>query len=162
MIKQNQMERVETVLVVLSAKAIVYDMAVLRQKIRMAYLQSMVFFRTTSGAPIGPTPQQEQVDLLIDLTAPGSRQGVFLAKKFRRSARFAVGRNVGFFRKRIYDRVFDEKSHLKDLPQDSIDREAIVQAKILALAGIAMVPTSKTTEDRAHTIALELPPLSNA
>lgn len=156
----NQIKGVRTVLVVLSAAAMVYDVDALRQKILMAYPEATVFFRTTSGKPLG-IGSFKSVDLLIDLTGPGQRQPWGYARKLRSMAKFAVGRNVWFYRKRKYDRVFDEKSKNVKLPHDPLDRERFVQRHVLALAGVPVVPTGEATQDRAKSIALDLPPLSH-
>jgi hypothetical protein len=107
------------------------------------------------GKPIGPTAPQ-QVDLLIDFTGPGQRQGWFYARKLRRMARVAVGRNAGLFRKKIYDRVFDENQD-PSVPQEMLKKERFVQKKVLNLAGVSFVQTSETPPDRGKSIALELP-----
>jgi hypothetical protein len=82
------------------------------------------------------------------------------ALKLRRMARLSVGRNAGFFRKRVYDRLFDEKPLAAELPVNTLDRERIVQKEVLALAGVAFIPAGHPTQDRGKVIALELPPLA--
>ncbi len=151
---------VRTVLIVLSAKAMVLDVEALRQKSLLAYPDAAVFFMTTSGKPIGVYSPQS-VDLLVDFTGPGQRQGWFFAKKLRKMAKFAVGRNAGLFRKKIYDRVFDEKSKKQKIPKDYLEHERFVQKQVLALAGVPVIPAGGTTADRSKSIALELPPLAN-
>ncbi|MBU6376550.1 MAG: hypothetical protein KGQ59_11180, partial [Bdellovibrionales bacterium] len=103
-------------------------------------------------------------DLVVDFTGPGQRQGWFFARRLRRMARFAVGRNAGLFRKRIYDRIFDEKarenSRLRVM--GTLQREREVQRMVLALAGVASMPHSESGADRSGHIALELPPLMGA
>ena len=158
LVKGNRIAGVSTVLVVLSAKGIVFDVHALRHEIRLAYPDATVFFRTTLGRPVGP-PAPGYVDLLIDLTGPGQRQGWFYSRKLRRGSRVAVGRNAGLFRKRIYDRVFDEKNNPTHLPYEVLARERLVQKLVLGLAGVAMVPTGETHPDRGKTIALGLPPM---
>lgn len=148
-----------TVLVVLSAAGMVYDVEALRQKVLLAYPEAAVFFITTVGKPIGPAAPQN-VDLLIDFTGPRQRQGLFFPKRFRRCARVAVGRDVGVFRKRIYDRVYDEGRNASKLPADTLARERIVQREVLKLAGIALVQSGDTPPDRGKVIATELPPYS--
>jgi hypothetical protein len=71
----------------------------------------------------------------------------------------AVGRNAGLFRRRIYDKVFDEKAQMAKLPRDVLDRERHVQREVLALAGVALKQAGDTLPDRGQTIALGLPPL---
>src|SRR6185437_14394959 len=88
-IKSQRFAGVRTVLVVLSSYGMVYDVASLRHEIRLAYSDATVFFRTTLGKPIGAAAPA-YVDLLIDLTGPGQRQGLFYSLKLRRSARSAV------------------------------------------------------------------------
>jgi len=70
-----------------------------------------------------------------------------------------VGRNAGIFRKRIYDRIFDEKTTNIPLPVQRFDREAIIQKEVLLLAGISTMPISTATPNREKKIALDLPPM---
>ncbi len=155
-VKTSRIAGVRTVLVVLSSTGMVFDVHALRHEIRMAYPDATVFFRMTHGQPIG-APAPGYVDLLIDLTGPGQRQGLFYSRKLRRSSRVAVGRNAGLFRKRIYDRVFDEKAVLKTLPKESLEKERSVQRSVLELAGVALVQTGETPPDLGKSIALGLP-----
>jgi len=157
LVRPNRVPGVRTVLVVLSSLGMVYDIESLRQKILLAYPDSTVFFLNTVGKPIGSTAPQ-RMDLLVDFTGPGSRQGLFLANRLRRMTRIAVGRNAGFFRKKIYDRVYDEKAHQGELPSEALTRERIVQRKVLNLAGVAFAQHGDTPLDRGKSIALELPP----
>ena len=161
-IRANKVPGVRIVLVILSARAMVFDTESLKQKILLSYPETAVFFMTTSGKPIGLAPPK-QVDLLIDFTGPGQRQGLFFAKKLRTMARVATGRNAGFFRSRIYDRVFDEKtktvSGVGTKVLDPLERERQIQREVLALAGIALAQMGDTPPDRGKTIALELPAL---
>jgi hypothetical protein len=156
-VKTSRIAGVRTVLVVLSSKGIVFDTYALRHEIRLAYPDATVFFRTTLGQAIG-APAPAYVDLLVDLTGPGQRQPWLYARKLRRGSRVAVGRNAGLFRKGSYDRVFDEKKGI-ELPYETLEKERIVQKKVLELAGIAFVPTGETPPDLGKTIALELPPM---
>lgn len=157
-IRTYRLPGVRTVLVVLSSAGIVFDLESLRQKIIFSYPDASVYFLTTLGKSIGPE-SPDQVDLLIDLTGPRQRQSILFAKKMRRIARIAIGRNVGLFRKKIYDRVFDEKIILAQLPQDVLEREQEVQKKVLALAGVPFVRSGCATPDLSDTIALGLPPM---
>jgi hypothetical protein len=161
-VRSHRIPGVRTVLVVLSAKGMVYDIESLRQKILLSYPDSTVFFLTTLGKPVGSLPPR-QVDLLIDFTGSGQRQGWFYARKLRRMARVAVGRNAGLFRKRIYDKIFDEKSPDPALEKlaasDVLERERQVQKRILNLSGVAFVQYGDTPPDRGKSIALELPPM---
>jgi hypothetical protein len=151
----NRVSGVKFVLVVLSASGMVFDMEALRQKVVLSYPDVAVFFQTTIGRSIGPAAPQ-QVDLLIDFTGPGQRQGWFYAKKLRRMARVAVGRNAGLFRKKIYDRIFDESSE-PSVPSEMLQRERFVQKKVLGLAGVSFIQAGETPPDRGKSIALELP-----
>lgn len=161
-IRQGRLPGVKTVLVVLSSRGMVFDIESLRQKIGLAYTDAAVFFRTTDGKDIGAACPA-RVDLVIDFTGPGQRQGWFYARRLRRMARIAVGRNAGLFRKGSYDRIFDEKSaeRVKDpsLPRELLERERFVQKKVLELVGVGMAPVGDTPVDRSKSIALELPAL---
>jgi hypothetical protein len=160
-VKASRLTGVQKVLVVLSSKGMVFDTESLRQKILLAYPEAAVFFRTTSGKPIGVI-SPKQVDLLIDLTGPGQRSPLAYALKLSRMARFSVGRSAGLFRKRVYDRVYDEKDPTVRLPKDLLESERQVQKEVLALAGVAFVPAGFAEPDLGKVIALELPPLSRA
>lgn len=158
-VRPNRVPGVRTVLVVLSAAGMVFDIEALRQKILISYPDAAVFFQTTMGKPMGPSAPQH-VDLLVDFTGPRQRQGWFAARKLRSLARMAVGRNAGLFRKRIYDKIYDEKSPGNRVPTELLERERFVQKEVLALAGIAYVQTGDSAPDRGKSIALELPPMS--
>jgi len=162
-VKTNHLTGVQKVLIVLSSKGMVFDTDSLRQKTLLAYPEAAVFFRTTSGKPIG-VPSPKQVDLLIDLTGPGQRSPMGYALKLRRMSRFSVGRNAGVFRKRVYDRIYDEKadSNSSHLSKVYLERERQIQKEVLALAGIAFIPAGLAAPDLGKVIALELPPLSRA
>lgn len=155
--RTNRVPGVRTVLVVLSAKAMSFDIEALRQKILLSYPDGMVSYMTPLGKPLGP-PVPQRVDLLIDFVGPRERQRLFLAKKLRSMARVAVGRNSGVFRKRIYDRIYDEKT-VSGLPSDLIERERFIQRELLRMAGVAVVPYGDTLPDRGKSIARELPPM---
>jgi hypothetical protein len=157
--RTNRVPGVRSVLVVLSAAGMVYDSESLRQKILLSYPDSKVYFMTTQGKAFeGAVPSS--VDLLIDLTGPGQRQGWFFCRKLRRMARVAVGRNAGLFRKKIYDRVYDEKALASDLPKELLAREREVQRAIFALAGVAFIPMGDTPMDRGKITPMELPPFA--
>jgi len=158
-IRANRIPGVRTVLVVLSAAGMVFDMESLRQKIVLSYPEASVFFITTHGNSMGPESPDE-VDLLIDFTGPGQRQSLFFAKMLRNFSRVAIGRNAGLFRKKIYDRVFDEKSPEVKSVIESFSREEFVQKNVLALAGVPFVRSSGATPDLAKSIALELPAMN--
>ncbi len=152
----NRIPDVKFVLVILSARGMAFDLEALRQKITLAYPEAAVFFQTTEGKSVGlETPSH--VDLVVDFTGPGQRQSLCYAKKLRKMGKFVVGRNAGFFRKRIYDRIFDEKIEAAEVPREMLQRERFVQKKVMNLAGVAFVQTSETPPDRGKTIALELP-----
>lgn len=147
---------VRFILVVLSAKGILYDLPSLRQKILLAYPGASIFFQSPAGKAVGLGAPQF-VDLLIDLTCPGQREGFLRSRRLRRAARVAVGRNAGWFRKRLYDRIYDEKKLSSELPHEMLERERAVQKKVLGLAGVPFVARGDLTPDLAKTIALELP-----
>lgn len=162
-LKSKRVPGVKTVLIVLSSSAVVYDRESLRQKVLAAYPGATVFFTTQSSKSVGAEAPRK-VDLLIDLTGPGAREGLFAARRLRARTRVAIGRNAGLFRKRLYDRVVDEKADQKAktarFPAESVARERAVQREVLSLAGIALVPYGDTPEDEGKTIALSLPPLA--
>lgn len=157
----NKVPGVRTVLVVLSAAGIVFDIEAIRQKIVLSYPDAAVFFQTTGGGLVGPSVPH-RVDLLIDLTGPRQRQPFFFPRRLRRMARFAVGRNAGFFRKRIYDRIFDEKTRRRDFMGNILEYERTVQREVLVAAGVLMGPVSETPPDRSASVPLELPPLKKS
>jgi hypothetical protein len=160
-VKASKVPGVRTVLVVLSAKGMVFDRESLRQKILLTYPEAAVFFRTTLGRAVG-VESPRSVDLLIDFTGPGQRQALFHERALRRVARFAVGRDCGFFRKKLYDRVLDERRgpEASMLPKDILARERLVQRLVLASVGVPLAQTGDALPDRGKTIALELPPMS--
>lgn len=159
-IRGQRLPGIRTVLVVLSAAGMVYDMEALQQKILLSYPEAVTFFVTTNGKPLGVSAPK-QIDLLIDFTGPRQRQSLFFAKRLRRMARIAIGRNAGLFRKRLYDRTFDEKALRAQLPGEHSSKERKVQREVLALAGIPFSQTGDTPADRGLTIALDLPPMRN-
>ncbi len=162
-LKSKRVPGVKTVLVVLSSAAMVFDRDSLRQKILTAYPGATVFFTTQAAKSVGAEAPRK-VDLLIDLTGPGQRESLLAARRLRSRTRVAVGRNAGLFRKRVYDRVVDEKADAKSktarFPSELVAREIAVQREVLSLAGIALVPYGDTPEDEGKTIALSLPPLA--
>ena len=147
----------KTVLVVISARGMVYDIESMRHKIVQAYPEAQVFFRTTLGIAVGQK-SPKKVDLLIDCTGPRQRQAWFHDRALRKIARMAVGRNAGMFRKKIYDRVFDESTQEAELPRDVLARERYVQRKVFESAGVTITQQGDVGPDRGKTIALELPP----
>jgi hypothetical protein len=157
--KGNRVPGVRTVLLVLSSAGLVFDIEALRQKVLLSYPDAAVFFLTTLGKPIGLSAPGH-VDLLIDFTGPRQRQGLFFSRKLRRAARVTVGRNAGLFRKKIYDRVFDEKAQASSLPKEVLERERQVQKEVLALAGVAYVPAGDALPDRGKLTPMELPPFA--
>lgn len=152
----NRISGVKFVLIVLSARGIVFDLEALRQKMMLSYPDAAVFFQTTYGRPVG-LESPPSVDLLIDFTGPGQRQKFFYARRLRSLARFAVGRNAGMFRKKLYDRIFDERANASEIPGEMLERERYVQKKVLNLAGVAFIQSGDTPPDRGKTIALDLP-----
>jgi hypothetical protein len=157
--KSNRVPGVRTVLIVLSSAGMVFDVESLRQKVLLSYPDAAVFFLTTQGKSIG-TPPPAHIDLLVDFTGPGQRQGLLMARKLRRMSRVAAGRNAGFFRKKIYDRVYDEKAKASELDSEVLVRERQVQKEVLAMAGIAFVPAGDTAPDRGKLTPMESPPYS--
>jgi hypothetical protein len=158
-VKTNRIAGVRTVLVILSSKGMVFDSHSLRHEIRQAYPDAAVFFKTPLGVFVGGHAPAH-VDLLIDLTGPGERAPFFFARRLRRSARVAIGRNSGLFsiRKRVYDRIYDEKT-VTGLPSETLDRERFVQKQVLDLAGVGPSFSGETHADLGKSIALELPPM---
>ncbi len=153
---EHRFEKIKTVLVVLSSKAMSFDMPALRNFITQAYPGAAVFFMSTSGDSIGAQVPR-QVDLVIDFTPMGARQPLFLARRLMRMARFSVGRNVGRFgyRKRnftrVYDQLLDQASG--SIPKDYLESEAWEQRKVLELAGVRLVKQGGVGEDlskRSH------------
>ncbi len=157
-IRAQKIPGVRTVLMVLSSRGMVYDIEALRQKVLQTYPEAAVFIQTTYGKPIGAAAPKS-VDLVIDFTGPGQRQGWFYSRKLRRMGRVTIGRNAGLFRAKIYDRIFDEKAKKDQLPSELLTRERWVQKEVLALAGIPLSQSADPGTDRGQTIALELPPL---
>ncbi len=152
-VKSNRITGVKTILIVLSARGMVYDVPALKRKAQFAYPGSEVFFQNTSGSAIGRVAP-DHIDLLVDFTGPGQRQGWFYSKKLRKQARLAVGRNAGFFRKGDYDRIFDEKKEVARVPHDLLDKERFVQKEVLALAGIPLAQMGEPMADQGKTIGL--------
>ena len=93
-LRSQRLAGVRTILVVLSSQGMAFDVDGLRGLIHGAYPDAAVFFVTTSGKNLG-TRVKGHVDLVIDFTGPRQRQGWFFARRLRRMARFAVGRNAG-------------------------------------------------------------------
>ncbi len=156
-IRASRVPGVRTVLVILSSRGMVYDVEALRTKILISYPDSAVFFRTTRGDEMG-APAPSQVDLVIDFTGPGQRQNPFIAMKLRKTAPVVIGRNAGLFRKRVYDRVFDEKAPGVALPKDLLQKERYVQRKVLEMAGVPLAQQGDALKDQSKSIALTLPP----
>ena len=151
-IRKNRVENVRTVLVILSARSIVFDDASLRQKIQLTYPEAKVYFMTTEAYTLGEKlPSSAKIDLLIDFTGPGHRHKWFWSRQLRGKSRVCVGRTAGFFREFIYDRVFKE-ADLK-LSGDVIERERFVQREVLALAGVPLSPKGTMSKDQSKTIA---------
>lgn len=135
-----------------------FDPSGLRNLISHAYPGAAVFFISTSGDPVG-VEGPRKVDLVIDFTEVGARQSFWFAFTLRSRGTHVVGRSGGFFRKR-YDRILDEAADAS-LPRDYLERERIVQRKVLEMAGIPVVKQGGVTTDRSKEIALTLPPLQN-
>lgn len=154
---EHRVQDVHTVVVVLSSRGMTLDMEALRNEISLTYPGTAIFFLTPLGLPVGAAPPR-QIDLVIDFTGPNQRQKWLLARGLKSRARVVVGRNAGYFRKSLYDRIFDEKDPKLGLPAEMMERERRVQSEVLRLAGISQVRTGTTPRDRGKEIALELPP----
>ena|SRR6185503_3441957 len=129
----NPIFHVSLVRVVLPRRRVVYSLDILREKILSSYPDSVSFFQEATGRMIGDRGPR-YVDLGIDLTGSDDPQSFLFLFRFRREARLIVGRNVGFWRKRFYDRVFDENQ--LHMPKDSPEWEVQAQMGVLRLAGI--------------------------
>ncbi len=152
-IRENRIENVRTLLVILSGRSIVYDDASLRQKISLTYPDAEIYFMTTEAFSMGKKlPSNAKIDLLIDFTGPGHRHKWFWARALRGRSRVCVGRTAGFFREFIYDRVFKEEG-LKGLPTTVIDKERFVQREVLALAGVPLSQNGNLGLDLQKKIA---------
>ena len=154
-IRKNKVPNVRTVLIVLSVRGMALDVASLKQKVQLAYPGTEVYFMTTLGKYLGNSAPTS-VDLLIDLSGPGTRQGLFFARRLRRRARVAVGRASSTFRKGAYDRVVEET--FNSSKQDILIHEREVQRKVLASAGVAVIQAGDTHADRGKITPMELPP----
>lgn len=151
---------VRSVLVVLSSRSMAFDLSALRNFISYTYTGTAVFFVSCSGQPVGVTAPA-QVDLVIDFTRKGSRQPWFFALKMRRRSRFAVGRETGgVFGRQKYDRIYREEAD-SNLPTDYLDRERVVQRRVLELSGVEIVKQGGVTADLSKEIAQSLPPMQN-
>ena len=151
-------ENVRSVLVVLSSKSQAFDQSALRNLITHAYPGAAVFFISTSGDAVG-TEGPNHVDLVIDFTQPGARQGFFFASSLKKRAKHTVGRNTGwFFRRKYFDRIYTDASD-SAMPKDYLEMERWAQKKVLELAGVPVVMQGGLTPDRSKEIALDLPPL---
>ncbi|MBC7387229.1 MAG: hypothetical protein H7301_13840 [Cryobacterium sp.] len=152
-IRQNRVENVRTILVVLSGRSVVYDDASLRQKIQMTYPEAKIYFVTTDAKPFGEKMSASaKIDLLIDFTGVGHGHKWFFARRMRSRARVCVGRNAGFFRAHIYDRVIADE-HYVEVGQDVISRERIIQREVLAEAGVPLSHQGDLGRDLGKTIA---------
>ena len=145
---------IKNVLVVFSSKSQAFDAASLENLVKHAYPGSQVFFISTSGQVIGKQCKS-RVDLVIDFTQPGARQGLFFPLMMRKKARFAIGRKAGFyFRSSLYDRIYNDKND-SSKPTDYLEGERWAQRKVLELAGVPVVRQGGVTPDRSKDIALE-------
>lgn len=154
-IRKNRIENVRTVLVVLSGKAVVYDDASLRQKIHLSYPDAEVYFVSTEAIAIGKKlPSSAKIDLVIDFTGIGHRHKRFFARRLRSRARVCVGRNAGFFRAHIYDRVVDDLQFTARV-QDVLLRERVIQKEVLAQAGIPLSHQGDLGKDLQKKIAAQ-------
>ena len=90
---------VKSVLVVFSSRAQAFDASALRSLITHAYPSAAVFFISTTGDSVG-VEGPNHVDLVIDFTPRGARQSLCFARSLRKRAKFAVGRDSGWFYRR--------------------------------------------------------------
>lgn len=148
-LRSEKIKDVKNVLVLFSSRAIAYDRSALQQKIHLTYPNSKVFFMTSLGISVG-LPCPTSIDLMIDFTGPGQKRKFLLARKLRAITRVAVGRNAGFFRPYIYDRVFDES--IENVPADILERERFVQRNVLRLAGIPLSQKGELLPDLGKEI----------
>jgi len=146
---------IKNVLVVFSSRAQAFDETSLMSLIQHAYPGATVFFASTSGQSIGKKPPA-RVDMVIDFTQPSARQSFIFPLRMRKRARFAIGRNAGFyFRAKLYDRYYDD--HLdSSKPIDYLEGERWAQRKVLELAGVPVIRQGGVTPDRSKDIAQEL------
>lgn len=156
-IRKNRIENVTNVLVVLPARALAFDRDALQEKINATYSTANVYFVSTLGHPVGRVMPTD-LDLVIDFTGPGHRHKWFFARKLRSKARFLVGRNAGFFRAYIYDRIFNEFKE-PNIPNDTLEREKYVQRQVLELAGVPISQRGQVNQDLSKKIAADLPRL---
>jgi len=155
-IRNNRIENVKTILVILSSRAVAFDIDSLKQKIRMTYPGAKVYFESTQAYPVGERAPKK-LDLVIDFTGPLQRHKWFYARQLRSRARVLVGRNAWFLREHLYDRIYKEQAH--DLPADLLEREKFVQKEVLELAGVPVSTQGILGPDLGKKIALTLPPL---
>lgn len=147
---------VRSVLIVLPSFGLVFDADSIRRKILHSYPDATVFFLNTNGTALG-APPPENVDLLIDLTGPGHRQALGLARKLRRMSRVAVGRKTGLLKSRIYDSIYDESA--EDPHLTPAMKELCIQKKVFGLAGVVISLSGDPLPDKSAMIPRELPPL---
>lgn len=155
-VRANRIDNVKTILVILSARGMVFDTYALKQKILLTYPGAKVYFETTQAYPLGEKAP-EKLDLVIDFTGPMQRHKWFYARALRNRARVCVGRNAWFFREHVYDRIVDESK--LELPRDVLERERMVQRAVLELAGVPLSTKGELGSDLGKKIALDLPPL---
>lgn len=155
-VRQNRVENVKSILVIMSSRAVAFDVDALKQKIKMSYPEAKVYFESTLAYPMGEKAPAD-LDLVIDFTGPGQRHKWFYARQLRRRARVLVGRNAWFFREHVYDRIFDENAH--ELPADLLHREKLVQKEVLELAGVPVSTQGNLGADLSKKIATRLPRL---
>lgn len=155
-IANQKFPNVKFILFILSSRGMAYDVEGLRQRALLSYPDSVVFFQTSLQKPVGPSAPEE-VDLVVDLTGSSERQGFWFGRRVRKMARYAVGRKTGFWRKRLYDRLYDES--FPEVPQELLQKERFVQKRVLELAGISLAETGEALPDKGKTYALELPAL---
>lgn len=154
-VRANRIPGVRTVLVVLSPTGMVYDTEALKHKLMESYPECAVFFEDSMGFSLGAAAPQ-QIDLLIDFTPPDYPGGILRTRRLRRIARVAIGRNAGLLRKRLFDRVLDEKAKNLGAPEDKMLRERFIQKRIMGMAGVVFSHSGETPIDHSKNLARTL------
>lgn len=146
-------DQVRTVLIVLSSKAMSFDLYSLKNFVTQVYQDAVVFFVSTTGDAVG-VEAPSQVDLVIDLTPPAARQGLGFARAMKSRSRYQVGRDSGwFYRKKYYTRIYDEFSVQEEsLPTDLLVRERVIQKQVLKYAGLELRTHGGVRPDMSHEI----------
>lgn len=158
LLKRRELEKerftgVKSILVVLSGRSMAFDFDSMRLYISLAYPGSDISFASTSGkAMFGE--KIGSVDLLLDLSGPGTMQSFLFPLGMKRKSKHQVGRAFGLLRARLYERLVSESDPA--IPKDLMEREFFQQKKVFELAGVSFLPKSASARDASHTIAQEL------